>query len=273
MATSDASLSVSHVALTVRDLDRVGDFYQRVIGLNRISGDAELLTLGQGDRALVQLRRDPQARSHPQEAGLYHTAFLLPARQDLGRWLRHAGGLEQHLDGAADHLVSEAVYLHDPEGNGIEIYVDRPRDSWTFEGTGDAKRVVMANSALDFPGLMQAQGDWTGAPDDTVIGHVHLQVGDIPMAEAFYTGTLGLDLMAARSGASFYAADGYHHHLATNIWNSRGAGPRSADTAGLAELVLSAQPDRATGLGGDGFTDPWGNRITIAPRHGGAQPA
>ncbi|WP_328803860.1 VOC family protein [Paracoccus xiamenensis] len=98
------------------------------------------------------------------------------------------------------------------------------------------------------------------------MGHVHLQVGDVPKAEAFYAGTLGFDVTTTMPSASFYATGGYHHHLATNIWHSRGAGPRAADSAGLTELVLSADPDRAQALGASGFTDPWGNRITIAPR-------
>ncbi|WP_235931305.1 VOC family protein [Paracoccus xiamenensis] len=145
MATSDAPVSVSRVALTVRDLDRVGDFYQRVIGLDRIAGDAETLLLGQGDLPLVELRRDPAARSYPTGAGLFHTAFLLPDRADLGRWLRHAAGLGVRLDGASDHAVSEALYLRDPEDNGIEIYADRPRDQWQTDGT----RVRMVTEALD----------------------------------------------------------------------------------------------------------------------------
>jgi len=262
MATSDAPVSVSRVVLTVRDLDRVGDFYQRGIGLDRISGGGETLLLGQGARPLVELRRDPAARSYPTEAGLFHTAFLLPSRADLGRWLRYAAGLGMRLDGASDHLVSEALYLRDPEGNGIEIYVDRPRDQWDTDGT----RVRMSTEALDLAELVRVSGEWQGAPEDTVIGHVHLQVGDIPKAEAFYAETLGFDVTSKMPSASFYATGGYHHHLATNIWNSRGAGARSKDSAGLTELVLSADPDRAQGLGAAGFTDPWGNRITVAPR-------
>lgn len=262
MATSDAPVSVSRVVLTVRDLDRVGDFYQRGIGLDRIAGDGETLLLGQGDLPLVQLRRDAAARSYPTEAGLFHTAFLLPERADLGRWLRHAADLGLRLDGASDHLVSEALYLRDPEGNGIEIYVDRPRDQWDTDGT----RVRMATEALDLAELVRVSGDWQGVPDDTVIGHVHLQVGDVAKAETFYAGRLGFDVTTKMPSASFYATGGYHHHVATNMWHSRGAGARSADSAGLSELVLTADPERAQALGADGFTDPWGNRITVERR-------
>lgn len=262
MATSDAPVSVSRVVLTVRDLDRVGDFYQRAIGLDRIAGDAETLVLGQGALPLVELRRDAAARSYPAEAGLFHTAFLLPTRADLGRWLRHAAGQGLRLEGASDHLVSEALYLRDPEDNGIEIYVDRPRDQWETDGT----RVRMATEPLDLNELVRVSGEWRGAPEDTVIGHVHLQVGDVTAAERFYTGPLGFDLTTSIPAASFYGTGGYHHHLATNTWRSRGAGTRSPDSAGLTEVVLTADADRALARGTSGLTDPWGNRITIEAR-------
>ena len=256
MATSDAPVTVSRVALTVRDLDAVGDFYQRVIGLDPITRNGEALVLGQGDLPLIELRRDPNARSHPREAGLFHTAFLLPARHDLGNWLRFAADQGVRLDGAGDHLVSEALYLADPEGNGIEIYVDRPRNVWETDGTN----VRMDTLAMDLNELASLPGEWNGVPKGSVIGHVHLQVGDIPKAEAFYAGELGLDLSSRLGSASFYATGGYHHHLATNIWNSRGAGQRSESSAGLAEVVLDADPAR---LAAGAIIDPWGNRITV----------
>lgn len=253
-------LSIGRVALTVRDLSAVGDFYARVLGLSRLSGDGETATLGAGARPLLELRRDPAARSAPHEAGLFHTAVLLPGRTDLGRWLRHAGELGLRLDGAADHEVSEAVYLRDPEGNGIEVYADRPRDRWHVNGT----HVRMVNAPLDIPGLLAAPGAWQGAPDGTVVGHVHLQVGQLPEAEAFYTGPLGLDLTERFDGAaSFYAAGGYHHHLASNIWNSRGAGQRTPGTAGLAEVELLVGPNGPAPVGD--YTDPWGTHIAVRP--------
>ncbi|MBA4492618.1 VOC family protein [Paracoccus sp. S1E-3] len=262
MATSDAPVSVSRVVLTVRDLDRVGDFYQRAIGLDRIAGDGESLVLGKDALPLVDLRRDTAARAYPAEAGLFHTAFLLPDRADLGRWLRHAAGQGLRLDGASDHGVSEALYLRDPEDNGIEIYADRPRDQWNRDGT----RVRMPTEGLDLSELVRAPGDWQGAPEGTVIGHVHLQVGDVAAADRFYTGPLGFDLSSRIPSASFYATGGYHHHLATNVWRSRGAVTRSPDSAGLTELVLSADADRAQALGSAALIDPWGNRITIESR-------
>ncbi|SMG36186.1 VOC family protein [Paracoccus sp. J56] len=263
MATSDAPIQVSRVALIVNDLDRVGDYYRSVIGLERISGSGKETVLGAAGLPLVELRQDRAARHRPREAGLFHTAFLLPDRTALGRWLRHVAELGIVLDGASDHLVSEAIYLRDPEGNGIEIYADRPRDSWQHTGSG----VQMDTIPLDLQGLLRAaDGPWTGAPEGSVVGHVHLQVGDVAEAERFYMDQLGMDRMAHMPGASFFATGGYHHHLAGNIWHSRGAGLRSADSTGLAEVVLAADPDRLQALGAETFRDPWGTAIRIEPK-------
>ncbi|MFV0410651.1 MAG: VOC family protein [Paracoccus sp. (in: a-proteobacteria)] len=263
MASSDAPMTVARLALRVRDLDRVGDFYQRVIGLDRIAGDGEALMLGQGDLPLIELRRDRAAQSEPRGAGLFHTAFLLPSRGDLGRWLEHARTLALPLDGASDHLVSEAVYLHDPEGNGIEVYADRPRETWNSNG----HEVQMASAPMDVAGVLAAGGGagWNGAPSGTVIGHVHLQLGDIPAAEAFYADRLGFDVTARLPQASFFATGGYHHHLAGNTWRSCGARMRDEGAAGLDELFLAVDAQRMAGLGFCDVRDPWGNRITVLP--------
>ena len=257
MATSDAPLQVGRVVLTVNDLGKVEGFYRDIIGLQRLSGDASAVVLGVEGAPLVELRRDSAARLRPNEAGLFHTAFLLPDRQDLGSWLRFAAEGGMRLDGASDHLVSEAVYLHDPEGNGIEIYADRPRASWEQSGA----EVRMDTVALDLQGLLGAsRGAWQGAPAGTVVGHVHLQVGDVAQAEEFYMNSLGMDRSAHVFGASFFASGGYHHHLAGNIWNSRGAGMRSAGATGLTELVMAADPGVLAALGAQEFVDPWGTR-------------
>ena len=259
MATSDAPVQIGRVVLTVNDLDKVGAFYQRVIGLSRLSGDGESMSLGL-ERPLVELRRDKAARQRPHEAGLFHTAFLLPHRAALGDWLRMIASRQLRIEGASDHLVSEAVYLHDPEGNGIEVYADRPRDGWIWrEG-----EVEMDSMAMDVPGVLGAGADgWKAAAEGTTIGHVHLQVGDLGPADLFYTGDLDLQRTSHRHGASFYSWGGYHHHLAGNIWNSRGAGRRKPDSTGLAELVLSADADMVDRLGGAAVEDPWGTRISL----------
>jgi catechol 2,3-dioxygenase len=209
----------------------------------------------------------------PAAAGLFHTAFLLPSRADLGRWLAHAGRRGQPLDGAADHLVSEAVYLSDPEGNGVEVYTDRPRALWRWSGGPEGRRVEMANRPLDTEGLLREGGGapWAGAPDGTRVGHVHLRVGDVGEARRFYGGVLGMEVTAAWPGAAFLSTGGYHHHLATNTWRSAGAGSRDDRQAGLAAVMLEVADEtvlagiaRRAGvadLAEDGLRDPWGTAL------------
>ena len=247
------TIDIGSVTLAVRDLDRVARFYRDAIGLAVIETAPDSVWLGAGGRKLLHLLHRPDFLPvDPQAAGLFHTAFLLPTRADLGRWLRHATQHHVQIDGAADHLVSEAIYLADPEGNGIEIYADRPRTAWKWDGS----QVLMANDRLDFTALMALDNQpWTGAPSGTTIGHVHLQVGAIDTAEPFYTGSLGLDVTRRWPQALFMSTGGYHHHLAVNTWRSQGAGPRDPARAGLAAVTLrttTPMPSR---------TDPWGTAI------------
>jgi len=272
MSTASAPVEIGRVTLTVNDLDRVAGFYQAAIGLERLAGDAASVTLGAAGRPLIELVADRAApRATRAEAGLFHTAFLLPRREDLGRWLHHAAATGIRIGGASDHDVSEALYLSDPEGNGIEIYADRPAAGWRRGPQG----VRMTTGALDLDDLAaSADSPWAAAPDGTVVGHVHLQVGALPEAEAFYGGSLGLGLTCRYPGGSFFASGGYHHHLATNVWNSRGAGRRRDPVAGLAMVELLADPDdhaRISGrmreaTGGDRIADPWGNLITLTAK-------
>lgn len=284
---SDTAVSpfrVGAVTLTVRDLDGIRGFYRDIVGLRELSADPEVARLGAGGTVLLELRRDPHARPHaPREAGLFHTAFLLPSRADLGRWLGDVARRRVPIQGASDHAVSEAIYLADPEGNGVEVYADRPRAVWPWaEGM-----LAMRTDPLDIDDLLEAAGPagWDGVPEGSVVGHVHLQTGAIEPAEAFYRDVLGLDVMARYPGASFYGAGGYHHHLATNIWNSRGAGVRTEPTTGLANVellvtdaaALDAVGRRAAAAGipasslSSGFSlrDPWGTSLTlISPAEG-----
>ena len=280
-APASAPLRIGRVALTVHDLDHVGAFYQEAIGLQRIAGDSNSLQLGAGGAVLLELRRDPGApRGSTREAGLFHTAVLLPSRADLGRWLTHAAKTRLPIQGASDHLVSEAVYLADPEGNGIEVYADRPRAEWRWaEGA-----IVMATEELDVQGLMAAGGGeaWRGAPAGATIGHVHLQVGAIPAADAFYGALLGFDLMCRYPGASFLGSGGYHHHFGANIWNSRGARMRPERATGLAEVeivaadadvlaAVRARAERAAMAPAPGrlaLRDPWGTKIAVVAAGG-----
>lgn len=254
MASSDAPISIGRVTLVVRDLPKVIDFYQRVLGLVPQTASGEGVTLLAGNTPLIELRQDRAARSFPQEAGLFHNAFLLPNQSDLGDWVDHAAGLGLQLEGASDHLVSEALYLRDPEGNGIEIYWDRPRTDWAR--TGD--QIAMDTLRLDLGGLPRG-GGWRSMPEGSVIGHVHLQVGDVAAADRFFIDDMGLTRTFAYPTAGWYGAGGYHHHLAGNVWNSRGAGQRSLGAAGLAELELLAEP----GLLPAKLTDPFGTVFTV----------
>lgn len=247
--------SIDHVALTVRDLPAMAAFYERCLGLALLDDHGSVRRLGAGGRVLIELRGDPAARPRdPREAGLFHTAILLPRRADLGAWLRHAADTGLRLTGASDHGVSEAIYLDDPEGNGIEIYRDRPADNWTRHGD----RIEMTTARLDLDALAaSADTHWRGAPDGTVIGHVHLQVGDVAQADGFLSGELGLTKTFDGPGAAWYGWNGYHHHIAANTWNSRGAGRRPEGTAGLAEIALHGIRKKESI-----FFDPWGNKFT-----------
>lgn len=258
MHSADAPISIKSSTLVVNDPEAVAGFYQRVLGFELLRGDGETRELGAGGETLLVLRKDMHARRQPHEAGLFHNALLLPDRAALGRWIRHATDSGVRFTGMADHDVSEAVYLDDPEGNGIEVYADRPAAGWTFKSDG---QLHMHTVRLDVEGVLAAaDGPWRGAPENTVIGHVHLQVGDIDALHRFMTERLGQDLMAHEGSAAFYASGGYHHHFAGNIWNSRDAGVRSPDSTGLAGINLRSDGAR---LPPGEVTDPWGNQFTV----------
>jgi catechol 2,3-dioxygenase len=263
----NAPLRIGKVTLIVRDLDLVSNFYQNAIGLVLMSQQAKTHRLGAGGKVLIELQQETGARQHaPHEAGLFHTAFLLPTRADLANWVKHAISLKTPLQGASDHLVSEAFYLSDPEGNGIEVYADKPASNWTWKDG----HVAMATIRLDVDKLLtSAKSVWQGAPGDTFIGHVHLQAGDLASAKAFYEGVLGYDLTTTYPGANFYSTGGYHHHLATNIWNSKGAGPRTDLTTGLKSFEIVAADDILherlvrQNIKANDLRDPWNTQIEI----------
>ena len=224
--------------LAVSDLARSIAFYARVLGLALISRDGQAAMLGAGvEHPALEL----SALSHPtpaspHDAGLFHVAWLHPSRAALGATVQRILGAGWHIDGASDHGVSEALYLSDPDGLGIEIYVDRPRERW--ERPAGGRGVKMFTRPLDVEDLL-AQ-----APDEppqeiepeTVIGHVHLKVGDVSRATSFYHDVLGFSEQATLPSAAFLAADGYHHHIGLNSWQSRGA-PASPPTAPGLRLV------------------------------------
>jgi len=235
------------VHLTVADLARSLDYYERVIGLRVHERGAGRVALGVGGEDLLVLVEQPGARSFRGHCGLYHFALLLPQREDLARWLAHAARDRVSLVGMSDHFVSEAIYLSDPDGHGIEIYWDRPRQVW--EGKV-AER--MTTLALDTSGLFgelddPASDTFDGLPDETRMGHIHLCVADIAQTIVFYRDVLGFGLMASLGGhAAFLSAGGYHHHLGANTWESAGAGQPPPGAAALrgATVVLPSELER-----------------------------
>ncbi len=276
--TADAPVRPGAPVLVVRDLAGLVRYYQDTIGLHVIDQDKDEAQLGAGGRVLLTLRARAGVDIEPQGfAGLYHTAFLLPDRPALGRWLLRAINAKVEFVGAADHLVSEALYLQDPEGNGIEIYADRPRDQWEWDGA----LVKMASDAPDIRDIVMAGGgvasETAQMPNATTVGHIHLRVGGIPEAEAFYNGLLNFDVTARLPGATFYSTGQYHHHIATNTWESAGAPKRSGSVTGLASFDLlakdqaayDAMAEKMLDMGGKlagnalALADPWSNVVQL----------
>jgi catechol 2,3-dioxygenase len=241
-----APLHIARLTLAVRDLEAVARFYETVIGLRRFSTEKSRVTLGAGTTPLLVLEHRPAAERDPvREPGLFHTAFLMPTREDLGRWLQNVVDKRVALTGASDHTVSEAIYLDDPEGNGIEVYSDRPRSEWRREND----EYVMATDRLDTGSLLKAGQQIGGAlhqaPDDLRIGHIHLRVNDVDKAEAFYRDVLGFETTHRRQGARWLGSGGYHHHIAANTWRSARSGSRRPDTNGLVDFTIEAKTPEA----------------------------
>ncbi len=233
-----AGTRIGAVTLRVSDLARSCAFYQETLGLLPGGGEKGHAILSARDRVpLLVLQEIPGARHAARAAGLYHFAVLLPSRADLGRALKRLVDTGTRF-GQSDHLVSEALYLSDPDGNGIELYRDRPRSQWTWHGG----MVEMAVDPLDLESLLEegqrGAPTETGAPAGTRIGHLHLQVSDVEQAVRFYHGLIGFDITASFQGAAFVSAGGYHHHLGLNSWSSRGAPPAPADSSGLASFAI-----------------------------------
>src|SRR5947209_13823191 len=232
-------LRIGAVGLKARDLSRLTDFYHEAIGLDVLDRDTKTARLGAGGVTLLELEAAPDAMpDDARTAGLYHTAFLQPTRADLARWLVHVARNRVSLTGASDHLVSEAIYLDDPEGNGIEVYRDRLPEEWRWNGD----RIQMATDRLDLDNLAADAGNaaYAGAPAGLRIGHIHLRVGDLDTTRKFYSDVVGLNPTAGRGGALFMSSGRYHHHVGSNIWHSAGAGTRDDDRAGLSWFATDA---------------------------------
>jgi catechol 2,3-dioxygenase len=233
--TIDPQTRIGAICLRVADLEASLRFYQEVLGMQIHRQQEGQVWLGPQDgQALLCLQAAPGApRPGRNATGLYHVAYLYPSRQALGNALRHLVTRRWPLQGFADHLVSEAIYLADPEGNGIELYRDRPRQEWRYANG----QVVMATDPLDVDGVLAEASDppEEHLPAGTAIGHIHLKVANIPQAEAFYRQTVGFGLMAHYGpSASFVSAGGYHHHIGMNTWSSAGGPPPAPEATGLA---------------------------------------
>jgi catechol 2,3-dioxygenase len=276
-----AATTMGPVHLTVADLERSLAYYRRSLGLEALELGRSRASLGTGGAELLVLVEKPGARPAPRHTGLFHFALLVPTRADLARWLAHAARERVPLAGMSDHYVSEAVYLSDLDGHGIEVYADRPREVW--EGQ---VMVRMTTEPLDVNGLLAELDDPATAPFDglaagTVVGHVHLQVASVEDAVVFYRDVLGFEVMAEFvPSAAFFGAGGYHHHVGANTWRSRGATPPPPGSAALrhATIVLPGVADRdrvaarvaAAGQepedveGGVRVRDPSGNALVLA---------
>lgn len=227
--------TIGSISLTVSDLERSLTFYQEILGFQLQQREGDTAILGTDNTPLLHLQGRPEAR-RPAGAttGLYHFAILLPSRPALARALHHLAETGLALQGFADHFVSEAIYLADPDGIGIELYRDRPRSEWPYRG----EQIQIGTVALDLDDLLAELSEpipvWSGLPSGTTIGHVHLQVADLEAAERFYREVIGLDLMMHYgSAAAFLSAGGYHHHLGLNTWAGVGAPTPPPGAVGL----------------------------------------
>lgn len=233
------NLTLGYVHLTVADLDRSVAFYQNALGFKLHRRENGTAYLGAGRSDLLALTEQPGARHYRGRTGLYHFAILTPSRLALAHSLRRLAETRTPLEGFSDHLVSEALYLSDPDDNGIEIYRDRPRPDW-YDAQGNFR---MGSEPLDMDGILselEAHPEpWDSLHPDTILGHMHLHVRNIPEAQQFYGEVLGFDLMANWGGtALFISAGGYHHHLGLNTWQGVGAPPPPTDAAGLRYFII-----------------------------------
>ena len=268
MSVIDPNLRIDSVGLAVSDLPRSVDFYERLLGLPLLSNDDEIAWLGPDrEHPALELRRlgDPTPAS-PRSTGLFHVAWLHPTREALAATVRRIAAGGWGFDGASDHGVSEALYLSDPDGLGIEIYVDRPRDRW--ERGADGKGVRMYTAPLDLEDLLaQSTEQPPGAiAPGSGIGHIHLKVAEVPRANAFYRDVLGFEEQAEIPSAAFLSAGGYHHHVGLNSWQSQGGAPAPESAPGLRRVSFELSGPEALEELERGVADTSGNGSSEAVR-------
>ena len=276
------TLRLGPVHLTVSDLDRSIGFYERSIGLQLQRRENGTAAMGAGGDDLVVLVEEPGALPGGRHAGLYHFALLFPTREALADAVLRLAASRTRIEGASDHGVSEAIYLRDPDDNGIELYADRPRDVWPAPSVA-GERIGMYTIALDMESLLDTVSGRTAQPQADAglrMGHLHLHVSDIDRGLAFYRDVLGFEVMVNLGSAAFVSAAGYHHHLGFNVWLGKGLRPRPDGTAGLrywvivlanpAEVEAVRDRVRRAGLSIEerdrGFLvrDPWGTAVVVA---------
>jgi catechol 2,3-dioxygenase len=289
-AANGVPLCVGSYALVVQDLDRLTDFYAEALGLAVLERAADAVRLGMEGATLLELQRRPDAQpDDPATAGLFHTAFLIPTRKDLAEWYLHSQRIGLTITRTGDHLVNEAIYFEDPEGNGCECYADRAPETWEWDEAGHVnidtgKPVDLASLNTESP---RDRADWK-PPAGLGIGHINLRVGDCAAAETFYCDVIGFDHTGRRhiefggrlSTITFMSSGRYHHHLAVNDFTSRGAGRRDPARSGLGWLALRCDASvdiealqgrlRSAGMpvtrtaAGIETQDPWGTTVRVA---------
>jgi catechol 2,3-dioxygenase len=269
LPTLPSTLTLGAVQLTVADLDRSVAWYQRSLGLRVHSSVVGIAALGDGTTTVIELVEDPLARpAAGRHAGLYHYALLYPSREELARAAIRLSVTATEIDGASDHRTHEAIYLSDPDGNGIELAADRAREQWPAD-LGYAG----GPAPLDFAALLATvagEKPTTHVGEGLRMGHLHLHVGDIDEGLAFYRDVLGFELRANLGSAAFVSAGGYHHHLGFNVWRGHGVGPAQDHTAGLRHWTVvlpdvsevRARVEEAEDVeGGFLVRDPWGTAV------------
>jgi catechol 2,3-dioxygenase len=268
-------IEMGAVALAVADLERSLDYYRRTLGLEVLEREGAHAVLGVPGRALLELQARPGGRRDEDAADLFHFALLVPSRTALGRQLLHFMDIDARLTGASEHFVSEALYLRDPDGHGIEVYRDRPRAEWY-----DGGRFLLGTAAMDVQGVLaagrEAPEPWHGIDPGTVMGHVHLETSDLGLSKRFYVDTLGFDITQEIPQATFLSIGGYHHHLALNTWNRRSRPASHRDDAitllhyeirlpdaQTLERVAAALDQNGPRAGVLAIEDPTGTRIRL----------
>lgn len=244
LESENSPVFIRSATIISRDARRLADFYIHKLGFELVGGDGDTIELGAGGVGFLALENRPDATPFdPAASGLFHIAYLLPSRADLARWFVAARAAGVPFEGASDHAVSEAFYLTDPDGNGIEIYADRSRKDWPRDAQGYAMTTgPMALREL-VTGADAAAATSPRLPAGTRIGHIHLQMGDAERAAGFWQANFGLEETHRRPGVRFLSWGGYHHHIAINNWRSRGASPREAGSAGLSTIEFAVRDE------------------------------